>query len=89
MNAISFGDVAFAGFPYEMFHENGKAVRDGSPFKTTFICTLSGDALGYVPSALGYQNGGYETFNCRFAAGSGEEFADESIRLLNLCKSAG
>ncbi len=89
LTAISFGDLAFAAFPYEMFHENGKQVRDGSPFKTTFICTLSGDALGYVPSAIGYQNGGYETFNCRFAPGSGEEFANESIRLLNLCKNAG
>ena len=89
LTAISFGDIAFTAFPYEMFHENGKQVRDGSPFKMTFICTLSGDALGYVPSAIGYQNGGYETFNCRFAPGSGEEFANESIRLLNLCKNAG
>ncbi len=88
LTAISFGDVAFCGFPYEMFHENGKEVRDGSPFKVTFICTLSGDALGYVPSAIGYKNGGYETFNCRFAPGSGEEFANESIRLLNECKNA-
>lgn len=88
LTAISFGELAFCGFPYEMFHENGKQVRDGSPFKTTFICSLSGDALGYVPSALGYQNGGYETFNCRFAPGSGEEFANEAIRLLNLCKNA-
>ena len=89
LNAISFGDLAFAAYPYEMFHENGKEVRDASPFKTTFICTLSGDALGYIPSALGYSNGGYETFNCRFAPGSGEEFANESIRLLNECKKAG
>ena len=89
LTAIGCGDLAFAAFPYEMFHENGKQVRDGSPYKMTFICTLSGDALGYVPSALGYQNGGYETFNCRFAPGSGEEFANESVRLLNLCKNPG
>ena len=88
MTAVSFGEIAFTGHPYEMFHENGKEVRDGSPFKTTFICSLSGDALGYIPSALGYSNGGYETFNCRFAAGTGEELAQEAIRLLNQCKNA-
>ena len=87
MTALSFGELAFTGHPYEMFHENGKEVRDGSPFKTTFICSLSGDALGYIPSALGYSNGGYETFNCRFAAGTGEELAQEAIRLLKECKN--
>ncbi len=87
MTAVSFGEVAFTGHPYEMFHENGKEVRDASPFKTTFICSLSGDALGYIPSALGYSNGGYETFNCRFAAGTGEELVQEAVRLLNECKN--
>ena len=87
--AVSFGDLAFAAFPYEMFDTNGKEVRDGSPFKTTFICTLSGGALGYIPSALGYSHGGYETYNCRFVGGTGEQLAQESIRLLNECKKAG
>ncbi|MBR5295295.1 MAG: hypothetical protein IKU24_01745, partial [Clostridia bacterium] len=85
--AISFGDIAFCSVPYEMFDTNGKQVRDGSPFKTTFVCTLAGGALGYVPSELGYKNGSYETFNCAFVPGSGEEFANEIIRLLNECKS--
>ncbi|MBR5295364.1 MAG: hypothetical protein IKU24_02100 [Clostridia bacterium] len=84
--AVGFGDLAFASAPYEMFHENGKQVRDGSPFKTTFICTLAGASNGYVPSAIGYEHGAYETFNCRFVAGSGEDFANEMIRLLKNCK---
>ena len=89
LNAISFGDLAFAAYPYEMFHVNGKEVRDASPFKTTFICTLSGGAFGYIPSALGYSHGGYETYNCRFVGGTGEQLAQESVRLLNECKKAG
>ncbi len=89
LNAISFGDIAFAAYPYEMFDTNGKEVRDASPFKTTFICTLSGGAFGYIPSQLGYSHGGYETYNCRFVGGTGEALAQESIRLLNLCKNAG
>ncbi len=88
LNAVSFGDVAFAAYPYEMFHENGKEVRDASPFKTTFICSLSGGAFGYIPSALGYSHGGYETYNCRFVGGTGEQLAQESVKLLNACKTA-
>lgn len=89
LNAVSFGDLAWTAYPYEMFHENGKEVRDASPFKTTFICTLSGGAFGYIPSQLGYSHGGYETYNCRFVGGTGEQLAQESIRLLNECKNAG
>ena len=88
LNAISFGDLAWTGYPYEMFHENGKQVRDASPFKTTFICTLSGGAFGYIPSQLGYSHGGYETHNCRFVSGTGEQLAQESVKLLEACKNA-
>ncbi len=84
--AITFGDFSFVSTPYEMFDTNGKQVRDESPFDTTFVCTLAGGANGYVPSAQGYQNGSYETYNCRFEAGSGEEFAGELVRLLKVCK---
>jgi len=47
---------------------------------------LAGAANGYVPTAIGYEHGSYETFNCRFVAGSGERFANEIVRLLKSCK---
>ena len=84
--AIAFGDVAFVSASYEMFHQSAQDVRSASPFQTTFVCTLAHAANGYVPTAIGYEHGGYETWNCRFAAGSGEKFAEEMIRLLNACK---
>jgi len=86
-NVIAFGDFAFVSASYEMFDTNGIQVREASPYKNTFLCTLAHAANGYVPSALGYEHGSYETFNCRFVAGSGELFAQEMIRLLNLCKN--
>ncbi|MBR5295294.1 MAG: hypothetical protein IKU24_01740 [Clostridia bacterium] len=84
---IAFGDVAFASAAYEMFHKNGSFIRENSPYKTTFICTLAHGVNGYVPTAEGYEHGGYETWNCRFVAGSGEKFADEIVRLLNASKN--
>ena len=88
-NAIGFGDIAFAAFPYEMFDTNGKECRDASPFDTTFILTLSGGGYGYIPSAFAYPHGGYEVSICRYAEGCGEAFVQTSLNLLNQCKSAG
>jgi hypothetical protein len=88
LTAITCGDIAFCAFPYEMFDTNGKECRDASPFKLTFICSLTGDALRYIGSAEAYKNGGYEIWSGRFRPGSGEEFVGEMLRLLNECKNA-
>ena len=87
-SAIGFGDISFAAFPYEMFDTNGKEVRDGSPYKMTFICSLTNGSMGYMPSALAFTNGSYEVLSCPYVPGCGEEFAQEGIRLLNECKNA-
>ena len=89
LTAITCGDLAFCAFPYEMFDINGKQCRDASPFKSTFICSLTGDALRYVGSAQAYENGGYELYSGRFRPGSGEEFVGEMLRLLDVCKNKG
>ncbi len=86
---IAFGDVAFASAAYEMFHEHGSYIRDAATdlgYKTTFVCTLAHGVNGYVPTAIAYEHGGYETWNCRFVPGSGEKFADEIVRLLKESK---
>jgi hypothetical protein len=51
----------------------------------TFVCANTGGVLSYVPSALAYSHGSYETQNCYFAPGSGEEFVTEMLRLVNEC----
>jgi len=89
LTAITCGDLAFCAFPYEMFDTNGKECRESSPFKMTFICSLTGDALRYVASAESYKNGGYEVYSGRFRPGSGEEFVAEMLRLLADCKAQG
>ncbi len=87
-HAISFGDIAFSTSPIEQFDANAKQVREGSPFKMTFTCSLTNGSFGYVPTKEAFPHGGYEVLVCRYAQGSGEEFAQEQIRLLNVCKDA-
>ena len=84
--AVSIGDIAFAAAPYEMFDTNGVEIRNASPFKMTFICAYTNGHMGYIPSALAFPHGGYEVYVCKYRPGSGEELANELVRLLNECK---
>ena len=87
--AISCGDLAFCAFPYEMWDTNGKECREASPFKVTFISSLTNGSVGYIPAAHAFPNGGYEVYSCRFKPGCGEEFVGEMLKLLGECKNAG
>ena len=97
ISVITFGDVAFTVHPYEMFDTNGMELRAGSvgnanydaddqlenPFAMTFITTMGNGTHGYVPSRLGYTNGGYSTDITKFAPGTGEQLVGDYLRLLN------
>ena len=97
LSVISVGDIAFTVHPYEMFDTNGMELRAGTvgnenydaedqlanPYKMTIITTLSNGTHGYVPSLLGYTNGGYSTDITKFAPGTGEQLVGDYLRLLN------
>jgi len=82
ISAISFGDIAFASTPYEMFDTNGVQVKEGSPFKMTFMCAYTNGSYGYVPSADVYKNGGYEVYTTRFVKGTGDDIAAKLVEML-------
>ena len=87
MKALSFGDLAFIAAPYEMFDNNGVQIKEGSPFKTTFILTNAGGALAYVPSIEAYTiYGGYEVDHTEFAPGEGEKMVEEYLKMLKSLK---
>lgn len=82
MWTVSVGDLAFVGAPYEMFDTNGQRIKDASPFRMTFVMTLTNEAHGYMPSKLGFEHGGYSADTCRFKPGIGEQLAENYIQLL-------
>ncbi len=79
---ISFGDVAFASAPFEMFNTNGVQLRSSSPYKMTFNCSYTNGACGYMPSAEGFDHRGYEYDTCYYEKGTGERVVEESVRIL-------
>jgi len=48
----------------------------------TFVLTCTNERFAYIPSALGFQNGGYSADLCRFAPGTGEQLAMAYIETL-------
>ena len=84
--AFAVGDIAFAVIPFEMFDTTGMFIKDSSPFTATFLLTCANTHNTYLPSALAFENGGYEVDQSRFAPGSAELIADAYVEMLNSLK---
>jgi len=84
------GDIAFVGWGGEVFNEIGKAVKEKSPFRHTFVLTHCNGAAGYLPTASSYSEGGYEVQSSHFAPGADEVLIRETLDLLKeLSREAG
>jgi len=87
INAVTIGNIGFATVPYEMFCQNGQAVKDGSPYETTFMITCCNGSNAYIAAEAAFEyNGGtgsYEVHNRTFARGTAEAIQDELISMLN------
>ena len=88
ISAFSFGEVSIIGAPYEMFDQNGMQIKERSPFAMTIIATCTNGSVGYIPSQLGYTNGGYSVDTTRFEPGTGELLTDRFISMLRLLHKA-
>lgn len=75
-------DVAFVGFNVEMLTEIGMAIKEGSPFKHTFIITHCNGDSGYLPPAYLYKEGGYEVSSTDFQIGSADMVVKKTLRML-------
>lgn len=81
--AISLGDLAFVTVPWEMFDTDGMAIKEGSPFSTTFVLTCANNNLNYLPSELAWQHGGYAVDATLFQRGTSETLVQSYLALLN------
>jgi neutral ceramidase len=79
-------DTAIVCLPGEVFVELGQAIKQASPFKTTFVMELCNDTPAYIPTVKAFAEGSYETVNSRVVSGSGEKMAELALRLLKESK---
>jgi hypothetical protein len=86
IQALGLGDVAFVGFPCELFSELGLRVKEASPFSTTVICELANGYVGYVPTRQAFDHGGYEprfAYSSRLVPEAGDLMTDAALELLH------
>jgi hypothetical protein len=86
VQAFGLGDVGIVALPGEIFVELGLEIKKRSPFKHTFILTLSNNSIGYVPNAEAFDYGAYEVEVSEIAKGEGERLVESSVELLNRMK---
>jgi hypothetical protein len=82
--AMRLGPVGLVGMPGEIFVELAREVQHESPFDPTRVIGLTNGALGYIPTAAAYEEGGYESGyrSARFEPQNGHIWAQTAIRLL-------
>ena len=81
--AATMGQIGFAFAPYEMFCNNGQAIKEGSACPVTFVAECSNDNASYIGSKEAYDHGCYEVDMRRFVRGTGEEMAQCFVDMLN------
>jgi len=77
------GEAALAANPSELFCEIGLAIKHASPFPWTGIAGYTDGAIGYVPTAAAYPEGGYEVESaCRVDPEAAEMIERVTVGLL-------
>jgi hypothetical protein len=83
LRVVSLGDLAFVFIPGEPFVELGMEIKRRSPFKHTFVVESLSESLGYIPTRIAYEEGGYQpAVGTRLAPGGGELIVEKSLALL-------
>jgi hypothetical protein len=81
ISAFSIGDMAFVGFPGEVFTEVGRQTKKSSPFALTLVSCLTNATEGYFPTKNIFEGGGYEAGASRYEIGAAEKFIDAAKEL--------
>jgi len=82
INTIALGDIAFVTAPYEMFCDNGKTIKESSPYKMTFILTCSNGAHNYLASDFSFSHGCYEADTRIYPRGTAERLVENYLEML-------
>ncbi|MAV14823.1 MAG: hypothetical protein CL705_03085 [Chloroflexi bacterium] len=83
IQTIKIGDIVLQGIPLEPFIEYGNKIKSLNPNKKIVLSGYSNGINGYLPTAVAYEEGGYETRNTPLSPESEEiiiEACDTEIK---------
>ena len=82
--ALAAGDISFVNAPYEMFDTTAMAIKNNTPYKMTFVITVSNGEMGYMPTQECWDYPGcYEVGMCYFERGTAEIMEQAFLDTLN------
>ena len=87
IQVIGVGDIAFSGYPCELFTEFGLKTKGESPFQETFVIELANGWHGYIPTQEAFTHGGYETrlgYTSRLVPEAGDRMCETALKLLKI-----
>ncbi|MGI6537764.1 MAG: neutral/alkaline non-lysosomal ceramidase N-terminal domain-containing protein [Caldicoprobacterales bacterium] len=90
LTGIRIDDSALIFNPAEFFVEFGLEIKNNSPFKHSLVVELANGYIGYVPTKISFEQGGYETFNAsqsKLIPEAGEIIVKESLNILHDLKA--
>lgn len=76
---LRLGDTVLWAAPVELFCEIAIRVRNESPFRHTFFFGYTNGWLGYLPTAVAFQEGGYEPRTSPFTPQVEKDFGDAVV----------
>ena len=86
LRTLAVGSLGFVSAPYEMFGEQGKYIKDNSPFATTVVMTCGEGDNSYVSNIAGFEYNCYESQVCFYARGVAEQAAKDFVSMLEELK---
>ena len=82
-SGIATGDISFVTSQFEMFDTNARNIKDNTPFKMTFVLTLTNGRFGYMPTQECWDYPGcYEVESCKLERGGAEIMEENYMNLL-------
>src|SRR3954467_8303791 len=79
---VAINDTLIWSAPVEMFCEIAMNIREKSPFRETFYFGYTNGWFGYLPTAQGFAEGGYEAKTSPFTAQAEENLTTDVLRFL-------
>ena len=91
LTTVTFGDIAICTVPAEVYSDTGLAIKGGSPYKTTLLCSNANGCFGYLPVKECFDGESYvqnergDSFGVRVSkceCGTAERVADTLLSML-------
>jgi hypothetical protein len=78
-NAFRVGGIGFASCTYEMFAQNGAAIKENSPYEITLVISSNSS---YIPNDAAFEYRCYEADTGFYARGTAERMVDNFVEML-------